>query len=158
MDEQKWIEQILAGDMQSFSLLVTKYEKMAYTLALRVMENKEEAEEIVQDAFVKMYKALPGFLFGSKFSTWFYRIVYHTALSAQRSRRTFVEYEEAGADTLSDAEIDSATSLLEQKDRKEIISKVMEQLSSDEATFECENKIISRKKAFLRNHTKNHET
>lgn len=135
MDEQKWIEQVLAGDMQSFSLLVSKYEKMAYTLAYRIMENKEEAEEVVQDAFVKMYNALPGFQFGSKFSTWFYRIVYHAALSAQRARRTFVDYDQAGGDTLSDGEIDSATSLLEREDRKEIISKVMEKLPSDEATL-----------------------
>ena len=55
MDERKWIERILAGDTQSFSCLVAKYEKMAYTIALRILENREEAEEAVQDAFVKMY-------------------------------------------------------------------------------------------------------
>ena len=58
MDERKWIERILAGDTQSFSCLVAKYEKMAYTIALRILENREEAEEAVQDAFVKMYRAL----------------------------------------------------------------------------------------------------
>ena len=52
MDERKWIERILAGDTQSFSCLVAKYEKMAYTIALRILENREEAEEAVQDAFV----------------------------------------------------------------------------------------------------------
>lgn len=135
MDEQKWIEQILAGDMQSFSLLVAKYEKMAYTLAFRIMENREEAEEVVQDAFVKMYRALPGFQFGSKFSTWFYRIVYHTALSAHKSRRTFISLEDAGANTLTDNEMDSATSLLEREDRKEIIAKVLGQLPADGATL-----------------------
>ena len=59
MDERKWIERILAGDTQSFSCLVAKYEKMAYTIALRILENREEAEEAVQDAFVKMYRAGP---------------------------------------------------------------------------------------------------
>ena len=76
MDERKWIERILAGDTQSFSCLVAKYEKMAYTIAFRILENREEAEEAVQDAFVKMYRALSDFHFDSKFSTWFYRIVY----------------------------------------------------------------------------------
>ena len=75
MDERKWIERILAGDTQSFSCLVAKYEKMAYTIAFRILENREEAEEAVQDAFVKMYRALSDFHFDSKFSTWFYRIV-----------------------------------------------------------------------------------
>lgn len=82
MDERKWIERILAGDTQSFSCLVAKYEKMAYTIALRILENREEAEEAVQDAFVKMYRALSDFHFDSKFSTWFYRIVYRTATTA----------------------------------------------------------------------------
>ena len=72
MDERKWIERILAGDTQSFSCLVAKYEKMAYTIALHILENREEAEEAVQDAFVKMYRALSDFHFDSKFSTWFY--------------------------------------------------------------------------------------
>lgn len=135
MDERQWINQILAGDMQSFSCLVAKYEKMAYTLAFRIMENREEAEEVVQDAFVKMYRSLPGFQFGSKFSTWFYRIVYHTALSAHKVRRPFMSYDDAGADTLTDHEIDSATFLLERADRKEIISRVMEKLPADDATL-----------------------
>ena len=61
MDERKWIERILAGDTQSFSCLVAKYEKMAYTIAFRILENREEAEEAVQDAFVKMYRARTSF-------------------------------------------------------------------------------------------------
>jgi len=133
MDEQKWIKQILAGDTQSFSCLVAKYEKMAFTIAFRIMENREEAEEVVQDSFVKMYRALSGFQFGSKFSTWFYRIVYHAALSAQRQQRIFSSYEEAGPTDLTDNEIEIASSILEREDRKEVISKVLKQLSKEEA-------------------------
>ena len=106
MDERKWIERILAGDTQSFSCLVAKYEKMAYTIALRILENREEAEEAVQDAFVKMYRALSDFHFDSKFSTWFYRIVYRTALTALRQQRMFVSYEEAGPVDLSNDEVE----------------------------------------------------
>ena len=58
MDERDWIRRIVAGDTQSFSCLVAKYEKMAYTIALRIVENREDAEEVVQDAFLKMYRAL----------------------------------------------------------------------------------------------------
>ena len=53
MDERKWIERILAGDTQSFSCLVAKYEKMAYTIALRILENREEAEEAAHSRSVK---------------------------------------------------------------------------------------------------------
>lgn len=133
MDEQKWIERILAGDTQSFSCLVAKYEKMAYTIAFRILENREEAEEAVQDAFVKMYRALSDFQFESKFSTWFYRIVYRTSLTALKQQRMFVNYEEAGSMDLSMDEFDSATALLEREDRREVISNVMKKLPADEA-------------------------
>ena len=65
MDEQKWIKSILAGDTKSFSCLVVKYQQMAFTIAFRILENREEAEDVVQDAFVKMYRALPSFHFCS---------------------------------------------------------------------------------------------
>ena len=82
MDERQWIASILAGDMQSFSCLMAKYERMAFTIAFRIVGNREVAEEVTQDAFLKMYRALPDFHFESKFSTWFYRIVYRMALTA----------------------------------------------------------------------------
>lgn len=133
MDEQQWIQQILAGDTQSFSCLVVKYEKMAFTLAYRILENREEAEEAVQDAFVKAYQALSTFRFGSKFSTWFYRIVYHTALSALRQQRLFTDYEEAGPADLTDGEIETASSVLERKDRREIITGILKELPADDS-------------------------
>ncbi|MDH6356204.1 sigma-70 family RNA polymerase sigma factor [Parabacteroides sp. PF5-9] len=133
MNEQKWIEQILAGDTQSFSCLVAKYEKMAYTIAYRIMENREEAEEVVQDAFVKMYRALPDFRFDSKFSTWFYRIIYRTALTAHRQQRVFTDYEESYPVDITADEMSSATSILERKDRKEVISEVLKKMSPDES-------------------------
>lgn len=69
MDERRWITSVLAGDMQCFACLVAKYEKMAYTIAFRIMGNREDAEEVAQDAFLKMYRALPEFKFESKFSS-----------------------------------------------------------------------------------------
>lgn len=133
MEERKWIEQILAGDAQSFSYLIAKYEKMAYTLAFRLMGNREEAEEVTQDAFIKVYNALDTFKFESKFSTWLYRIVYRTALSALRQQKIFTDYDDARPEDLTEHEIASASSLLESNDRKEIISKVMKQLPKDDA-------------------------
>lgn len=123
----------MAGDTQSFSCLVAKYEKMAYTLAFRILENREEAEEVVQDAFVKAYQALSGFQFESKFSTWFYRIVYHTALSALKRQHLFVSYEEAAPADVTDLEVEDAAALVERADRKEIVAKVLKKLPPDES-------------------------
>jgi RNA polymerase sigma factor, sigma-70 family len=135
MEERKWIEQILAGDTQSFSCLIAKYEKMTYTLAFRLMGNKEEAEEVTQDAFIKAYGALYTFKFESKFSTWLYRIVYRTALTALRQQKIFTDYDDARPEDLTENEMDSASSLLERNDRREIISNVLKKLSPDEATL-----------------------
>lgn len=132
-EERQWIAKILAGDTNCFSCFVTKYQHMAYTIAYRIMENREEAEEVVQDSFVKMYRALPDFQFGSKFSTWFYKIVYHTALTAQRRQSVFSGYEEARPEEITEQEVNSASGLLEREDRKAIILNVLKELSSDES-------------------------
>lgn len=132
-DEAQWIANVLAGDRQSFAFLVSKYERMAFTLAVRIVGNREEAEEVVQDAFVKMYRSLPDFKGTCKFSSWFYQIVYHTAISSLRSQHFFVDYEEVEAADVTFAEQESASSLLEAKDRKEIISRTLKALPNDEA-------------------------
>ena len=133
MDERDWIQRIVAGDTQSFSCLVAKYEKMAYTIALRIVGNQEDAEEVVQDAFLKMYRALPSFAGESKFSSWFYRIVYRTALDTLRGRKLFEDYEEIGQTDVSLAEQETASGVLERKDRKEIIGEVMKRLPASES-------------------------
>ena len=132
MDERQWIARILAGDTQSFSCLVAKYEQMAFTIAFRIIGNREEAEEATQDAFLKMYRALPDFHFESKFSTWFYRIVYRTALTALRQQHPTVDYEEYCTDLTTD-EMDSASAWLERKDRREVVARALKQLPADEA-------------------------
>jgi len=81
------IERILAGHGDDFRLLVERYAPGAITLAQRVLGDRGEAEEAVQDAFVRLHKALPGFRHGSEFSTWFYRIVYNVCLTRRARRR-----------------------------------------------------------------------
>lgn len=133
MDERKWIESILAGDMQSFSCLISKYEKMAFTLAFRIVGNREEAEEVTQDAFLKMYQALPDFRFESRFSSWFYRIVYRTALSAIRRQSLFTDVEDVDTSNVTVEEQEQASALLEQNDRKKVIQKTLKELPKSEA-------------------------
>ena len=119
-DEAQWIANVLAGDRQSFAFLVSKYERMAFTLAVRIVGNR-------------MYRSLPDFKGTCKFSSWFYQIVYHTAISSLRSQHFFVDYEEVEAADVTFAEQESASSLLEAKDRKEIISQTLKALPNDEA-------------------------
>jgi RNA polymerase sigma-70 factor (ECF subfamily) len=81
------IEKVLSGERQLFAHLVNRYSTMAFTIAYRILEHKHDAEEVVQDAFVKVFENLGSFRQKSSFSTWLYRIVYNTAISRIRSRK-----------------------------------------------------------------------
>lgn len=81
------ITAVLTGDTSSYSMLVKRHQRFVFTLALRFAKNREDAEEIAQDCFVKAYRALGTFKQTSKFSTWLYTIVYTTAMTFLRKRR-----------------------------------------------------------------------
>ena len=80
------IQEVLAGDKRAYAELVDRHKEKAMTLALRLMKNREDAEEAIQDAFVRAFNALPRFEWKSSFSTWFYRILYNVCLT-QLGRR-----------------------------------------------------------------------
>jgi len=86
-DDRYYISRVLEGDVQSFSYLVDKYKDMVFTLAFRILKNRENAEEVAQDSFMKVYQNLGKFKLKSKFSTWLYRIVYNTAISKVRVKQ-----------------------------------------------------------------------
>jgi RNA polymerase sigma factor (sigma-70 family) len=72
------------GRAAGFDGLVRRYERLAFTLAMRVVGRREEAEEIAQDAFLKAFRGLADWRGDCKFSTWLYQIVYRTALNTTR--------------------------------------------------------------------------
>ena len=81
------IEQTLAGNQAAYADLMKRHQRFVFTLAMRFSKNREDAEEIAQDCFVKAYKSLASFQRQSKFSTWLYSIVYTTAMTFLRKRR-----------------------------------------------------------------------
>ena len=85
--DKYYIEKVLAGNVNAFSCLVEVHKDKAFNLAFRICGNREEAEEIAQDAFLKAYKSLSDFRMKSSFATWLYRIVYNTAVSLVRARK-----------------------------------------------------------------------
>jgi RNA polymerase sigma-70 factor (ECF subfamily) len=82
-----YIESVKKGNIQAFSFLVEKYQRMIYTLALKLMKKPEEAEELAQDTFVKAYQKIDSYEGKSKFSTWLYTIAYNSCISELRKRR-----------------------------------------------------------------------
>lgn len=87
LNDNEIITQVLGGDHQAFAGLVNKYQNYVFTLALRMLKNREDAEEIAQDVFIKAYKALADFRGESRFSTWLYTIVNTTCLTFLRKKR-----------------------------------------------------------------------
>jgi RNA polymerase sigma factor (sigma-70 family) len=84
--DKEIIQRVLDGDVRSFGILVDKHKDKAMTLALRILKNREDAEEALQDAFVRVYRALSSFEWKSSFSTWLYRIVYNTCVTKAGKR------------------------------------------------------------------------
>jgi RNA polymerase sigma-70 factor (ECF subfamily) len=85
--DEYYIREILKGDSGSFSPLVVKYNHLAYSLSMKILNKREDAEEAAQDAFIKAYNSLSSFQNGSTFKTWFFRIVYNTSISRLRTRK-----------------------------------------------------------------------
>jgi RNA polymerase sigma-70 factor, ECF subfamily len=75
------ISLILAGNPRQFGVLVDRYKDRAFALAFRLLKSREEAEEAVQDSFVKAYRSIAEFRGESGFGTWFYRILYNNCMT-----------------------------------------------------------------------------
>ncbi|HHY45015.1 MAG TPA: sigma-70 family RNA polymerase sigma factor [Firmicutes bacterium] len=91
-DEQVLVDKASRGDGDAFEVLVSRYEKNVYSLAYRLVSDREDAMDIVQDVFLKAYQALPRFRGESKFSTWIHRVCVNASLDYLRKKRKFPAY------------------------------------------------------------------
>src|SRR6267143_431156 len=100
------VQLVLAGEIDAFDELVRRTRRPAYRLARRITRNHEDADDVVQDSYVKAYRALPRFDLNRAFGPWFLTIVARSALSRirQRSRRATVPLDEPGPDGATLAE------------------------------------------------------
>jgi RNA polymerase sigma-70 factor, ECF subfamily len=132
LTDQQIIEAIRLGDVRKYALLVDAHKDKAFTLALRLVGDRHEAEELVQDAFMRAYRALGSFRGDAKFSTWLYRIVYNLCLTRVSRRRSQGEqldvHEEMLDNVFVDDESAGADEMLESEDRKAILTAELQQL------------------------------
>jgi len=82
------VAQVLGGDRDAFRVLVERHSRRLFRLAYRMTGNEQDAEEIVQDAFVRAYRKLDRFESRANFGTWLYRICANCALDRMRKQRT----------------------------------------------------------------------
>ncbi|HTN73888.1 MAG TPA: sigma-70 family RNA polymerase sigma factor [Pirellulaceae bacterium] len=132
-DDAQLIDEALEGDAQSFGLLVRKYQDRLFNTVLHVAGCREEAEDVVQDAFVQAFLKLKSFQRQSAFYTWLYRIAFNLAISRRRRRKSEVSVEQhreaAGLEPIDDGEAPEERLLREE--RSEQVTAAL-QLLSDE--------------------------
>lgn len=87
-EDQFYIKKVLAGDSSAFAVLVDRHKNDVFNICVKILRNKEEAEEVAQDTFLKVFEKLNTFKEEAKFSTWLYRIAFNTSISQQRKSKT----------------------------------------------------------------------
>jgi RNA polymerase sigma-70 factor (ECF subfamily) len=87
VDDTELIQNILNGNQRDFERLVEKYQSTVFRIAIGLLHNKEDAEEIVQDVFIKVYKSLSSFDAKAAFSTWLYRVTVNASLNVLRKKK-----------------------------------------------------------------------
>ncbi len=81
------IARIKDGDTMAFETVINKYTGLAFTVALRIVDSREDAEEVVQDAFFKVFRFINQYKGESKFTSWLYKIVYNTSLTKIKKKK-----------------------------------------------------------------------
>ena len=89
--DNRLIQQVLKGDRSAFQQLVERYQNYVFSIALKIVRTREEAEEVAQDVFLKVFQQLSTFEEKSRFSTWLYTIAYRTAIDYVRRKRPDVD-------------------------------------------------------------------
>ncbi|MBB5199372.1 RNA polymerase sigma factor RpoE [Glaciimonas immobilis] len=137
--DQLLVERVQRGDKKAFELLVIKYQRKLMRLVSRLVRDQAEAEDVVQEAFIKAYRALPQFRGDSAFYTWLYRIGINTAknylVTQGRRAPTSTESNSEDAETFDDGEqlrdINTPESLLATKQIAQTVNVAMEALPEE---------------------------
>lgn len=135
-NDQHYINKVLQGDANSFAVLVDRYKDMVFSLVIKMTKNKEEAEEVSQDTFIKAFQNLQKFKGESKFSTWLYRIAYRTCLDAikkDKKHRNTYEVNEVTMQHIKST--DTVLQQLERTERAEVMKACLNQLPMEEKSI-----------------------
>ncbi len=135
-DDQEHIQSVLSGNTNAFAPLVDRYKNMVFTLCFKMVNNREEAEELTQDSFIKVYRSLKQFKGESRFSTWLYKVAYHTCLD--RLKKLKREKPTVEINTFTEAHISTLQNDFEQiedQERKELVQKCLQLLPEEERSL-----------------------
>jgi RNA polymerase sigma factor (sigma-70 family) len=135
-DDQIYIQAILAGDTAAFAHLVNKHKTMAFNIAYRLLKSREEAEEVMQDSFLKIFHALKEFRGDAAFSTWMYRIIYNQSISRLRKKKLPVHsYDDENFEWMEPADTLQELEKLHASEQKKYVAEAIGRLPGDDANI-----------------------
>jgi len=133
LTEQDLIQSILDGNTQSFSVLLKRYQRPIHALVRQIVSNREDAEELTQDVFIKAFRKLDSFKGGSSLSTWLYRIAWNTAISETRKKRLiYPEFDENQFANLPDETVDEVLEKENDEAQLQRLERAVERLQPEE--------------------------
>ncbi|MFZ4400692.1 MAG: RNA polymerase sigma factor [Bacteroidales bacterium] len=133
-DDNFYLEQIRHGNTNAYEMLINKHKTMAFNVAMRICHNREDAEEVIQDAFLKVYYSIKDFEGKSKFSTWLFRIVYNQSIS--KIRKKTIEQNTIDneiIDNFTATEISNGLSFLKAEEQTKYINLALAKLPEDDS-------------------------
>ena len=132
-EDHFYINKIKQGDTSAFATLVNKHKDMVFTICVKIVKKSEDAEELAQDVFMKVYDKLDTFRGDARFSTWLYRIAYNAAISKTRKRRLEVEaIDDYTINNYSVDDIKEELQTINNEEQHQILKTAMESLSEDD--------------------------
>lgn len=135
LHDSEIIGRVLRGETQLYAELVERYKNFVFTITLRFTSQREDAEEISQDVFVKAYRSLADFRGDSKFSTWLYTITNTTCITFLRKKKleTHSLDNEKVFEAAEGLESGIKANQVEQKSRLQMVNQAIQMLSPDDA-------------------------
>jgi RNA polymerase sigma-70 factor (ECF subfamily) len=133
--DKEIISRVLQGEQHAYAELVNRYQSYVFTLVLRMVKTREDAEEVAQDVFVKAYRSLADFRGESKFSTWLYTIANTTSITFLRKKKLEVHSldNEKMFKVADSKDSGFRANVVEQKSRVNMVNKAIGMLSPDDA-------------------------
>ena len=129
------VKKVQSGSLQAFKQLIENHKNHVFHLCLKILKNQEESEEVAQDVFIKIYKALKKFRGDSKFSTWLYRITYNECLVRLRKNRKRLLQTELDEEVLDLEFIEQKFQQVEIDERNRIIDRSLNVLDEINRTI-----------------------
>jgi RNA polymerase sigma-70 factor (ECF subfamily) len=135
-DDKRLIQDCLRGRTEAFGELVRRYQDRLYNTVYRLLDNAEDARDVVQEAFLHAYQALNTFKGDSLFFTWLYRIAVNTAFSLKRKQRAILSIDRAREGNATAEPLDASPGnqpdfALEQADEDRLVQQALNRLSPE---------------------------